>query len=116
MAAGVGTVSYTPHVPDNKKNKRGNSGGQKAAPAKTAPAARPLAWHQFQELNYSFYQEQPSDFINMRVELLSLMLCNEEELAPAYAVERSINGVQLGGTTPPSARETQAIHADGGSN
>lgn len=105
MAAGVGAVSYTPHVPNNKKNKRGNSAGHKAAPARTAPAARPLAWHQFQELNYSFYEEQPSDFINMRVELLSLMLCNEDQLAPAYAVERSINGVQLGGTTPPSAEK-----------
>lgn len=66
---------------------------------------RPLAWHQFQELNYSFYEEEPSNFIYMRVELLSLMLCNEAQLAPAYAVDRSINGIQLGGSAPPNAEQ-----------
>jgi hypothetical protein len=92
----------------NRSNQRKNSGGrpkQQKRPATTqqkAPApTRHLAWQQFQELNFSFYEEQPYDFINMRIEVLSMMLCNDDELAPIYAVERSINGVQLGGTTPP---------------
>lgn len=87
------------------RNKRAKSGGQTASNAPKGSASRPLAWHQYQELNFSFYEEQPSDFINMRVELLSLMLCNEEQLAPAYAAERSIKGVQLGGATPPDAEK-----------
>lgn len=62
---------------------------------------RPLAWQQFQELNFSFYEEHPSEFIHMRIEVLSLMLCGEQQLAPAYAAERSIKGIRLGGTTPP---------------
>ncbi|TXH25665.1 MAG: hypothetical protein E6R06_08615 [Mycobacterium sp.] len=66
-----------------------------------AVARQPLAWQQFQELNFSFYEEHPSDFINMRIEVLSLMLCSEEVLAPAYATQRRIKGVTLGSTTPP---------------
>jgi hypothetical protein len=112
---GVGARSYTSAVSNGNRNKRKKPGGQKAAPATTGRTSRPLAWHQFQELNFSFYEEQPSDFINMRVELLSLMLCNEEQLAPAYAAERSIKGVQLGGASPPDAEkrnrymETEAV-------
>ena len=78
--SGVGARSYTSAVGNGNRNKRKKPGGQKAAPATTGRTSRPLAWHQFQELNFSFDEEQPSDFINMRVELLSLMLCNEEHL------------------------------------
>jgi hypothetical protein len=76
---------------------------KKAGPAKQGSAARdrPLAWQQFQELNFSFYEEHPSEFILMRIEVLSLMLCSEQQLEPAYAAERSIKGIRLSGTTPP---------------
>lgn len=65
----------------------------------------PLAWQQFQELNFSFYEEHPYDFINMRIEVLSLMLCNEEQLTPVYAAERTLKGISLGGTTPPDKKK-----------
>ena len=88
---------------NRNRNKPKKSTQAKAAPSQKgqAASARPLAWQQFQELNFSFYEEHPSDFINMRIEVLSLMLCNEQQLASAYAAERSINGIRLGGTTPP---------------
>ena len=102
--SGVGARSYTSAVSNGNRSKRKKPGGQNGAPATTGRTSRPLAWHQFQELNFSFYEEQPSDFINMRVELLSLMLCNEEQLAPAYAAERSIKGVQLAVQARPMRR------------
>jgi hypothetical protein len=52
------------------RNKKRSSKG-------VSPPSRPLAWQQFQELNFSFYEEVPSEFITMRIEVLSLMLCNE---------------------------------------
>jgi hypothetical protein len=90
-------------VGHRNRNKPKKSTQPKAAPSQKgqAASARPLAWQQFQELNFSFYEEHPSDFINMRIEVLSLMLCNEPQLASAYATERSINGIRLGATTPP---------------
>jgi hypothetical protein len=94
-------------VSGGRNRSRKKSGRPKAAPTEASRAEpnRPLAWHQFQELNFSFYQEHPSDFINMRIEVLSLMLCNEEQLGSAYAAERSINGIRLGGTTPPNDKQ-----------
>ncbi len=85
--------------PKNKRNK-----ARKAAPAGNKPT-RVLAWQQYQELNFSFYEEHPSEFINMRVEVLSLMLCDELQLSAAYGAERSIKGVQLGGSTPPNQEQ-----------
>lgn len=90
-------------------HRRAKSGAQKkTAQKKIGPAQqgrpaqdRPLAWQHFQELNFSFYEEHPSEFIHMRIEVLSLMLCSEQQLAPAYAAERSIKGIRVGGTTPP---------------
>jgi hypothetical protein len=76
-------------------------------------ASRPLAWQQFQELNFSFYEEEPGEFITMRIEVLSLMLCNEPQLAPAYAAERSIKGVQIEGTAPPgSEKRSRYLHTE----
>src|SRR2546430_1237538 len=76
-------------------------------------ASRPLAWQQFQELNFSFYEEEPGEFITMRIEVLSLMLCNEPQLAPAYAAERSIKGVQIEGTVPPgSEKRSRYLHTE----
>jgi hypothetical protein len=69
--------------------------------------SRPLAWQQFQELNFTFYEERPSEFINMRIEVLSLMLCSGAQLAPAYADERLIKNVRLGGSTPPDHEKRQ---------
>ncbi|ORW02654.1 hypothetical protein AWC15_06620 [Mycobacterium lacus] len=52
-------------------------------------------------MNFSFYEERPSEFLHMRIEVLSLMLCNEQQLASAYAADRIVAGIQIGGTTPP---------------
>jgi hypothetical protein len=95
------------NVSNGNRKKSKKRTGRKAAPARKAQAAptRPLAWQQFQELNFSFYEEHPSEFIHMRIEVLSLMLCDEQQLAAAYAAERRINGIRLGGTTPPDAEK-----------
>jgi hypothetical protein len=75
----------------NQKKKK--SGAEKPAPLP--------AWQQFNELNFSFYKEHPDEFLQMRIEALSLMLCDEQQLKSAYAAERSVKGVRVGATTPP---------------
>ena len=90
----------------HKTAARKNRAQKKARPAKTqVPPTRPLAWQQFQELNFSFYEEHPSEFLYMRIEVLSLMLCNEQQLASAYAAERTINGIRIGSATPPDEEQ-----------
>lgn len=94
----------------NKPQARTTQGKNAPTPKRKSGKApvtprRPLAWHQFPELNFSFYEEHPNDFINMRIEVLSLMLCDEEVLAAAYATPRRLKGLTLGSTTPPDAEK-----------
>ncbi|SKU21678.1 hypothetical protein [Mycobacteroides abscessus] len=88
-----------------------NRGTRRSQPKKHAGKAgakppvhlgRPLAWQQYTELNFSFYQEHPSEYILMRLEVLSLMLAPTDRLEPAYAATRPLRGVWLGPTTPPA--------------
>lgn len=51
---------------------------------------RVLDAHQLPELNALFYSADPSEFIKMRIETLSLLACQDEVLAPAYGSDRPI--------------------------
>jgi hypothetical protein len=44
---------------------------------------RKLDPRQFPELNAAFYMADPADFIRMRIEVLSLMACEDEDLRRA---------------------------------
>lgn len=56
---------------------------------------------QFPELNATFYTARPAEFINMRINVLSLMACTEDQLAPVFGVERRIDGIFIpGGEVP----------------
>jgi hypothetical protein len=56
---------------------------------------------QFPELNAVFYSADPSEFIKMRVQALTLMACHDAFLAPAFAVSRQIGSMSFGGTGVP---------------
>lgn len=58
---------------------------------------------QFPELNATFYTARPADFINMRINMLSLVACSDEVLAPAFASERRIADVCIPAGGLPSA-------------
>jgi hypothetical protein len=60
-----------------------------------------LAKEQFPELNATFYTANPSEFLMMRIEALSLMCCTEGQLKDAYGADRSIGSSELGATVPP---------------
>ena len=66
---------------------------------------RMLDSRQFPELNATFYTARPAEFINMRINVLSLMACEEEQLAPAFGTQRTIGDVSLTAMSPPSDKE-----------
>lgn len=65
-------------------------GGSKRKWEVPDPQGRVLDARQFPELNAVFYSTDPSEFIKMRIESLSLMACPDDILAPAYGTGRPI--------------------------
>ncbi|MGV9836516.1 hypothetical protein ACWDUL_20335 [Nocardia niigatensis] len=74
---------------------------------RSAPDRPLLARELFTELNATFYQDDPSEYLLTKIEAVSLMLASDDALAPAYAAERRIGIARLGGMPVPSrlARE-----------
>jgi hypothetical protein len=64
---------------------------------------------QFPELNAVFYSADPSEFIKMRVQALTLMACHDAFLAPAFAVSRQIGSMSFGGTVCHCRKRGNAI-------
>jgi len=81
-------------------------GGQKPW-EKDDPKGRRLDPGQYLELNAVFYTADPAEFIQMRIESLSLMACTDEQLGSAFAADRTIGTTHLGpvSTPPPEARQ-----------
>lgn len=67
-----------------------------------APTGPRLAPELFTELNATFYQDDPSEYLLTKIEALTLMLAPDEALAPAYAADRRIGVTYLGGMPVPS--------------
>ena len=57
---------------------------------------------QFPELNATFYTARPAEFINMRINVLTLIACSEEQLSPVFGAERSIGNAFVPGSPVPS--------------
>src|ERR1700694_2821928 len=74
---------------------------------KNDPEGRRLDPGQYPELNATFYTAGPAEFINVRINVLSLMACSDEQLAPAFGSDRQIGTVSFGGISPPSEEERQ---------
>jgi hypothetical protein len=64
-------------------------------------AGKKLDPRQFPELNAVFYTAQPSEFIKMRIQALTLMAAQDPFLAPAFAVSRQIGSMGFGGGVVP---------------
>jgi hypothetical protein len=64
---------------------------------------RKLDTRQFPELNATFYTARPAEFVNMRINMLSLVACSDEILASAFASERRVGDVFIPGGDIPSA-------------
>ncbi|WNG79982.1 hypothetical protein C6A86_017095 [Mycobacterium sp. ITM-2016-00316] len=62
-----------------------------------APTGPHLAPELFTELNATFYQDDPSEYLLTKIEALTLMFAPDEALAPAYAADRRIGVTHLGG-------------------
>lgn len=65
-------------------------------------SGRKLDSRMFPELNAVFYTARPSEFINMRINALTLMACDEATLEPAFKTEREIGSVSFPGMAVPS--------------
>ncbi|MEI4742005.1 hypothetical protein [Rhodococcus erythropolis] len=63
----------------------------------------PLTPAQFPELNGMFYNADPAEYLKMRIESLSLMLCGDDALRPAFSSTREIGVVTLEAADTPSA-------------
>jgi hypothetical protein len=87
---------------------RYRGGGQRKSWEKNDPHGRKLDPRQFPELNAVFYTADPAAFIKMRIEALSLMACDDESLAPAFASNRMIGSVSFGGMPVPSREARQS--------
>jgi hypothetical protein len=75
-------------------------GGPKAW-EKDDPKGRRLDPGQYPEPNAVFYAADPAEFINMRMETLSLMACSDEQLTPVFGTDRMIGTAHFGATDPP---------------
>jgi hypothetical protein len=63
---------------------------------------------QYPELNATFYTARPAEFVNMRINVLSLIACTEEQLAPAFGADRKIGAaLSFGGMAVPHEEERQ---------
>jgi hypothetical protein len=79
-------------------NKRNRSRKAKSA----APAGPRLARELFSELNATFYEDDPSEYLLTKIEAVTLMLAPAEALAPAYESERVVGVSRRAGTPVPS--------------
>lgn len=70
------------------------------------PAGPRLAHELFSELNATFYEDDPSEYLLTKIEAVTLMLAPDEVLAPAYASERVI-GVTRRSMTPVPSKEAR---------
>ena len=63
---------------------------------------------QYPELNATFYTARPAEFVNMRINVLSLIACTDEQLAPAFGADRKIGAaLSFGGMAVPHEEERQ---------
>ena len=84
-------------------SKRNRSRGPKGS----AVAGPKLAYELFSELNATFYEDDPSEYLLVKIEAVTLMLAPAEALTPAYESERVVGASRRVGTPVPSkeARE-----------
>jgi hypothetical protein len=68
--------------------------------------ARRLARELFSELNATYYEDDPSEYLLTKVEAVTLMLASDEALAPAYRSERIVVVTRRAGT-PVHSREVR---------
>jgi hypothetical protein len=71
-------------------------------PKGNAPAGPKLAYELFSELNATFYEDDPSQYLLVKIEAVTLMLAPAEALAPAYESERVVGASRRVGTPVPS--------------
>lgn len=71
-------------------------------PKALAPAGPRLAHELFSELNATFYEDDPSDYLLTKIEAVTLMLAPAEALAPAYDAERAVGVSRRAGAPVPS--------------
>jgi hypothetical protein len=71
-------------------------------PKNNAPVGPKLAYELFSELNATFYQDDPSEYLLVKIEAVTLMLAPAEALAPAYASVRAIGVTRHAGMPVPS--------------
>lgn len=55
-----------------------------------APARPKLAYELFSELNATFYEDDPSKYLIVKIEAVTLMLAPAEALTPVYDSERVV--------------------------
>lgn len=67
-----------------------------------APAGPKLAYELFSELNATFYEDDPSEYLIVKIEAVTLMLAPAEALTPAYESERVVGASRHVGTRVPS--------------
>lgn len=67
-----------------------------------APAGPKLAYELFSELNATFYEDDPSEYLLVKIEAVTLMLAPAEALTPAYESERVVGASRHVGTRVPS--------------
>ena len=85
-------------------SKRNRSRGPKGS----AVAGPKLAYELFSELNATFYEDDPSEYLLVKIEAVTLMLAPAEALTPAYESEpRGHAGPVEGGTRALSARRVR---------
>lgn len=94
VGRGVGCSPYAALVTRNRSKSR------KPKPAST-PGPR-LARELFSELNATFYEDDPSEYLLTKIEAVTLMLAPAEALAPAYASERAVGICRHAGAPVPS--------------
>lgn len=81
-----------------------NSKSRKGKPKSQADADKrlPLAPELFPELNATFYTGDPSEFLRLRIETLSLMSLPTDQIAPLLDAPRRIGSLGIDPTGPPS--------------
>lgn len=63
---------------------------------------RRLAHELFSELNATYYEDDPSEYVLTKIEAVTLMLASDEALAPAYSADRVAGVTRRTGTPVPS--------------
>jgi hypothetical protein len=61
-----------------------------------------LAHELFSELNATYYEDDPSEYVLTKIEAVTLMLASDEALAPAYSADRVAGVTRRTGTPVPS--------------